>query len=108
MAAAPVWGQADKPRRIAILSPVTMSLEQFRRSSLAPLHKAGFEERRNLAVDFRAGPAGDLPQLAAELVQIAPDAILAVSLPSVDAARRATGKIPIVFIASADPIVAGW
>jgi putative ABC transport system substrate-binding protein len=50
-----------------------------------------------------------LPALAQELVQRAPDVIIANGPPAIRAARLATGTIPIVMsFAGEDPIAAGW
>jgi putative ABC transport system substrate-binding protein len=104
-----LWAQpGEKVHRIGLLSPVSASLDQFHRASVPELAKAGFELGRNLVVEFRAGPAGELPRLAAELVRLRPELIFAISLPAVLAVRSATDALPVVIIASTDPVAAGW
>src|SRR5262249_61469100 len=63
---------------------------------------------RNLVVALRRGSAEDLPGLARALAAATPDAIFAVAPPAVRAAAAATSTIPIVMLASADPVGAGW
>ena len=46
--------------------------------------------------------------LAADLADSTPDALVAVSTPSVAAIQRATHKIPIVFVAVSEPVVNGF
>src|SRR4029450_7661574 len=48
-----------------------------------------------------------LPALAAELVRLKVDVIVAASAPETDAARRATASIPIVFALVSEPVGTG-
>ena len=68
----------------------------------------GYVEGRNFVVESRwaAGNAERLPELAAELVRLKVDAIVAVATLPAAAAKRATNTIPIVLIA-ADPVGSG-
>jgi putative ABC transport system substrate-binding protein len=63
----------------------------------------------SFALDIRwARARGDLlPSQAAELVRLGVDVIVAPSTPAALAARRATATIPIVMVASGDPVAAG-
>lgn len=72
------------------------------------LRKLGHVEGRTVAFEVRAaaGQAERLPALAAELVRLEVDVILATQTPSVFAARAATTTIPIV-MASGDPVRTG-
>src|SRR5439155_27360360 len=45
---------------------------------------------------------------AADLVALAPDAIVANGTPALAAGQRATSRIPIVFVAVTDPVGAGY
>ncbi len=68
------------------------------------LIELGWVEGRNLSVETRWAKNSDsLPSLAAELVQLGVDIILAPGPDATSAARRATSTIPIVMIASTDP-----
>ena len=72
------------------------------------LHDLGREDR-NLVLEFRdaQGRPERLDALAAELVASKVDVIVtAGALPAI-AARRATERLPIVFIGAADPVTSG-
>jgi putative ABC transport system substrate-binding protein len=70
---------------------------------------AGTSKVRTFAVDYRfaSGQVGQLPELAAELVRLKVEIIVAPSTPTALAAKRATSTIPIVFAVVADPLGAG-
>jgi putative ABC transport system substrate-binding protein len=72
------------------------------------LRNAGLVEGRNIVVDrrFTEGPEG-LQALAAELVGLRPDVIIAYWNRDVVAARAATRSIPIVMVVGVDPAGAG-
>jgi putative ABC transport system substrate-binding protein len=94
--------QRDKVYRIGYLSPGPVQ-EPFRQG----LHALGYVEGKNLLIEYRQGP-GRFPQLAAELVRLQVDCILAVGIDATRAARLATGAIPIVMgNLSDDPIQHG-
>jgi len=80
------------------------------RALIDALRDLGLVEGRNLAFESRyAGVRLErLPELAAELVRLRVDVIVTGSNPFVAAAHRATLTIPIVFVASADPVGAGF
>src|ERR1700704_4872526 len=67
---------------------------------LQGLGDLGYVEGRNLVIEYRdaEGKAERLPALAAELVALKVDLIVAPSTPAVLAATQATGHLPIVFI----------
>ena len=72
------------------------------------LRELGYIEGQNIAFEFRSaeGKADQLPKLAAELVQLKVDLIVALYVPCALAAKQATLDIPIVAIA-ADPVETG-
>jgi putative ABC transport system substrate-binding protein len=72
----------------------------------AKLRELGYSEGRNLIVERRwAGGRNELfPSLAAELVALKPDVIVADSTPAALAAKRATTSIPIVMVNVSDPV----
>ena len=59
----------------------------------------GYVEGRTIKYEYRVADAGrgELPAMAAELVALNVDVIVAVLTPAINAARAATTKIPIVF-----------
>jgi putative ABC transport system substrate-binding protein len=67
------------------------------------LRDLGYVRGQNLIVEYRHGPYERLADLAADLVRLKSDVIVAVGPPSVLAAKGATATIPIVFVAS-DPV----
>jgi putative tryptophan/tyrosine transport system substrate-binding protein len=77
---------------------------------LAALRASGYVEGENLTFErrFADGKVDRLPALAAELVQLSPDAILTESTPATAAAQKATDAIPIVFNIGADPVAEGF
>ena len=73
------------------------------------LRELGYIEGQSIAIDYRyaRGQVERLPELAAELVRLNPDVIVAPYTPSALAAKRATSTIPIVFAGVADAVGAG-
>jgi putative ABC transport system substrate-binding protein len=99
---------AGKVYRVALLvhgGPAVSGLVQVFRNSLRDF---GYVEGRNLQLEVRLVERHEaLPDAAAELVRLGVDVITAgTTLPGL-AAKRATSTIPIVLIASADPVHAG-
>lgn len=100
--------QPTKIPRIGFLHPASpggvpgMRLEAFRDG----LRELGYVEGKNLQLEVRWGEGNleRLPVLAAELVQLKVDVIVAASSPAVVAARQATRTIPIVMPLSSDPV----
>jgi putative ABC transport system substrate-binding protein len=73
------------------------------------LREQGYVEGRNLAIDYRwtEGTNEGFSALAAELVRLKADVIVAHATPAVLAAKEATATIPIVLLNVADPVGAG-
>jgi putative ABC transport system substrate-binding protein len=73
------------------------------------LRALGYEEGRNLRVDFRfaEGKPELLPGMAAELVSGKPDLLAGFSNPETVALKRATGTIPIVMMYGNVPVETG-
>src|SRR5262245_21408296 len=70
------------------------------------LRDLGYIEGRNIVIDRRwaEGKNEHYSSLAAELVALKPDVIVADTTPAVIAAKRATATIPIVMVLPADPV----
>jgi putative ABC transport system substrate-binding protein len=73
------------------------------------LRDLGYEEGRNLAIEYRWAERklDRLPSLAAELVALKVDIIVTHGSPGSRAAKQATGTIPIVTAVIGDPIANG-
>src|SRR5579862_254610 len=108
---APRPAHAQRPAsiaRIGFLSPASpasgwdIRLQAFRDG----LRELGYVEGKNLQLEVRWGEGNIelLPVLAAELVQLKVDVIVAATSPAVVAAREATRTIPIVMPLSSDPV----
>ena len=74
------------------------------------LRELGYVEGQNIAIEHRAPDwkYERLPALAAELVRLKVDVIVAASPPATEAAQQATSTIPIVFTVSGDPVAEGF
>jgi putative ABC transport system substrate-binding protein len=72
----------------------------------AGLHELGYVEGQNLAIERRDGDwkPDRLPVLAAELVGLKVDMIVAWSTPAARAAKQATSSIPVIAAVMADPV----
>jgi putative ABC transport system substrate-binding protein len=73
------------------------------------LSDLGYVENQTIIVERRsaAGQAERLPGLAAELVRLRPQVIVATAPPAVLAAKHATATIPIVMAFTNDPVALG-
>jgi putative tryptophan/tyrosine transport system substrate-binding protein len=73
------------------------------------LRALGYEEGRTIIVELRSaeGHVDRIPALAAELVRLNVDVIVAGGSEALEAARRATSSIPIVMLGLADPVATG-
>ena len=75
--------------------------------SLAPgLRELGYVEGRNITLEIRyaGGRTERFPALAAELVNLKVDVLVAASTPAALAAKQATNTIPIVMLAVGEPV----
>src|SRR5438876_1281183 len=103
--------QAGKVPRIGFLSVTSPSdrpplLDAFRQR----LRELGWVEGQNIVIDYRyaEGRVDRLPDLAAELVRLKVDLIVAsAGTQAATAAKNATETIPIVMIAVRDPVGTG-
>lgn len=106
--------EAQQPTKIlrigflAAATPATAAhlLEAFKQG----LHEHGYVEGQNVILELRfgEGKAEQFPILAAELVRLKVDVIVALTNPVIDAVRQATQTIPIIMPAASDPVGAGF
>ena len=72
------------------------------------LRNRGWIDGQNLIIEYRYAQSQDhLPALAAELVALSPDLLIAAGPQPSVALKSATATIPIVFVAVADPVGIG-
>jgi putative ABC transport system substrate-binding protein len=102
--------QVAKIARIGYLSPNLAASPHLREAFLQGLRDLGYVEGRNVVIEIRSaeGKFERLPALAAELVALKVDVILATGTPASLAAEQATRTLPIVFVAAADPVTSGF
>src|SRR5574341_1436826 len=101
--------QAAKIARIGYLSPNLAAGPHLREAFLQGLRDLGYVEGRNLVIEYRdaEGKLERLPALAAELVALKVDVIVAGGTPHALAAKQATRTLPIVFANVVDPVTDG-
>jgi putative ABC transport system substrate-binding protein len=108
--AAPITAAAQpkKVPRIGFLSSTAPAdgIAPFRQA----LQELGYVDGQNIAVEWRFTEGRDerASDMAAELVRLGVDVIVAVTTAPVVAAKRATGAIPIVFVRIFDPVARGF
>jgi putative tryptophan/tyrosine transport system substrate-binding protein len=112
----PLSGYAEQPervRRVGVLMGFREN-DQFAQAMVAAfaqtLGRLGWVEGKNIRIDYRfaAGDPALFKAYAAELVGLAPDAVLASPGTSVAALRQQTRTIPIVFVLLPDPVGQGF
>ena len=102
--------QQLKVWRIGYLSPQSRLDPPYDRAFLQGMSERGYVEGKNLIVEWRFadGEYERLSGLAAELVGLKVDVIVASTSPAIRAAQKATTTIPIVFPATGDPVGSGF
>src|SRR6266536_916863 len=103
----------EKARRIGVLLTLPPSVPAVRpqwQALVDGLREHGWEEGRNLILEGRfTGPdPARYPELAAELVALKVDAIIAGDSQAVEAARHQTATIPIIMLFTSDPVRSGF
>ena len=99
--------EAAKVRRIGFLrvgEPPAAFIDGFRQG----LREVGLVDGRDFIIEFALPQnASQVPGAAVELVRRRVDILLASGTPSVLPARDAAGQIPVVFVATFDPVATG-
>ncbi len=98
--ASAIWRKLSRPE-----APGSGRGRAFRQG----LRELGYVEGQNIVFEYRCaeGRLERLPDLAAELVRLKVDVIVAAATPAAVAAKTATDTIPIVMVAAAIPSGAG-
>src|SRR5713101_3802759 len=105
--------QAGRVTHIGFLSPSSLSdprtrtfVETFRQG----LRELGWVEDQNMTIEYRWAEEKTerLPDLARYLVRLKVDVVVASTSPAVQAAKQATGTIPIVMTNAGDAVATGF
>ncbi len=104
--------QAERMRRIGVLLPAApddAQTQSWLGAFLQGLAQAGWITGRNIRIETRwtKFDPEETRKYAAELVALAPDAILAAGNSTVGPLLRLTRTVPIVFPAATDPVASG-
>lgn len=98
-----------KPIKLAIIQIVEHpALDAARKGFLEVLKANGYEEGKNLTVDYKnaQGDPSTLTSIAGKFASDKPDLILAIATPSAQAMAAATKDIPVLITAVTDPVAA--
>jgi len=107
------FAEAQQPKKIPVIGHLASSTASFMLPRLnafkAGLYDLGYVEGKSISVEYRYGEGklDRLPDLAAELIRLKVDLIIAIGDPAVQAVKQATKTIPIVFVAASDPVGGG-
>jgi putative ABC transport system substrate-binding protein len=105
--------QPERMRRIGVLMSVASDDPQapvWVAAFAQGLQELGWTVGRNARIDYRWG-GGDAEQyrrIAAELIALGPDVVLATAGSIVGAFQQASSIVPIVFVSTIDPVGGGW
>ncbi len=102
---------ATKIPRIGYLTGTSFSTNAARNEAFRQgLRELGYVEGKNIVIEWRSaeGKLDRLPALAAELVRLKVDVIVAGGPPATRAAKEATATIPIVMAQDTDPVASGF
>jgi putative tryptophan/tyrosine transport system substrate-binding protein len=105
--------QDKRMRRVGALMPWSANDPQVQAryaAFLQGLQQLGWTVGNNIQIDARwsMGNQDNTRKYAAELVALAPDVIFTSGSAGVEPLRRATRTVPIVFVATPDPVGAGF
>src|SRR5712691_9869284 len=109
----PIAAEAQQTAKVARIGFLTTGLAansaHLREAFLQGLRDLGYVEGRNVVIEYRYAEdkLERLPALAAELVALKVDVIVAPNTPASLAAKQATRTLPIVFAFAADPVTSG-
>jgi len=101
--------QAAKVARVGFLATSLATGPHLTDAFRQGLRDLGYVEGRNVVIEYRdaQGKIERLPALAAELVALKVDVIVAPNTPAALAAKQATRTLPIVFVGAGEPVASG-
>jgi putative ABC transport system substrate-binding protein len=110
---APLTADAQQARKIPLVGVLTSYSPEESHPAYAlreGLRGLGYVEGQNITIEWRwaRGSPERFPDLAAELVRLNVDVIVAPNNPAVQATQRATRTIPIVMVLPTDPVGLGF
>jgi ABC-type uncharacterized transport system substrate-binding protein len=103
--------QPKKVPRIGYLSAASASFQSFRTKAFGQgLRELGYVEEKNIVIEwpYAEGKHDRLPALAAELVRLNVDVIVAGGNTVIPPVKEATSTIPIVMTQASDPVASGF
>jgi putative ABC transport system substrate-binding protein len=103
--------QPEKVARIGFLTGASLASQFARNEAFRQcLRELGYVEGKNIVIEWRSyeGKEDLRPKLAAELVRLKVDVIVAGGSGDIRAAKEATGTIPIVMLAGGDAVGSGF
>jgi putative ABC transport system substrate-binding protein len=103
--------QQAKIWRVGFLSLQRRSdFKSYEEAFLKGMRELGYVEGKNLVVEWRFadGKAERVPGLAADLVKLKVDVIVAVASAAIGPAQKSTTTIPIVMATTGDPVGSGF
>jgi putative ABC transport system substrate-binding protein len=115
-ASAVVWplaARAQPPARVPRIGFLGNSTADLEANLVEPfrdgLRELGYEEGRNILIDYRwaEGNYQRFPALIAELIALQVDVFVAAGTPAALAVKKATTSIPLVMVAVGDPVGTG-
>jgi len=106
--------QPDRVRRIGMLMHLASDdadAQSRNAAFLQGLQELGWAVGRNVRIDYRWGASNFEPERmrkgAVELIALAPDVVLATTVPIALALQQVSRTVPIVFATAIDPVGAG-
>src|SRR5262245_42045608 len=112
--AAGTFAEAQQTKKVPCIGFLAVSgdpktpgpwVEAFRHG----LRDVGYVEGKSILVEYRyvEGKLDRIPSLVAELMQLKVDVLVLVALSAIRAAKQSTKTIPIVMVATVDPVATG-
>jgi ABC-type uncharacterized transport system substrate-binding protein len=104
--------QPGKIRRIGVLmggAELDLQWQRLESAFEQELKNLGWSRGRDIRIDYR-WPGDDVDRInayAIELVEMGPELIVTASTPGVQAVRRRTESIPVIFVNVTDPVASG-
>ena len=112
-AAWPLAADAQQSAKVTLVGFLGNSTAALEGNLIEPFRKGlrelGYQEGRNLAIEFRwaDGKYERFPALIAELIALNVDVIVTAGTPASLAVKQATASIPLVMVAVGDPVATG-